>query len=55
MVVNREEKTFIELECCGELLEQLPCAVDELREHRRYLLGVAGQMAQPVRELVAEI
>lgn len=40
MVVQNQKKSFVELELDWSLLHQLPCAVQELREHWRYLKGM---------------
>lgn len=55
VIVQRQQVALVELEGAGELLQQLPHAVDELAEHGRHLLGVdRAQQAAAVGELVAE-
>ena len=53
--MQAEQKALVELEGGRELLQDLPHAVDELREDRRRLLVVYRlDVAAPVDELVAE-
>ena len=50
-----KQVAFVELECCGKLLGQLPDRVDELREHRRrFFLIDSSDKTAAIREFVPE-
>ena len=52
MVVESDEKVFVELEGGGELQGDLPHAVQELGEDRRSLLLLHHSVSTPLGELV---
>lgn len=49
MAVNGDEEPLVELEGAGELLGELPRALQHLINDGRYLLGVSGQVVVSAR------
>ena len=54
MVMELQEKAFIELEGARELLPELPRGINELCEHRRDLSRVTSQETTSVQEFVTK-
>lgn len=51
MAVNGDEESLVELKGTGELLHELPHALQELIDDGRYLFGVSDQVVAPGEEL----
>lgn len=50
MAVNGDEEPLIELKGTGELLHELPHALQELIDDGRHLFGVSDQVVAPGEE-----
>ncbi len=51
MAVNGDEEPFVELKGTGELLHELPHALQQLINNGRYLFGVTHQMVTSGEEV----
>lgn len=51
MAVNGDEEPLVELKGAGELLHELPHALQELIDDRRYLFRVSDQVVAPGEEV----
>ncbi len=51
MAVNGDEEPLVELKGTGELLHELPHALQELIDDGRHLFGVSDQVVAPGEEV----